>query len=113
MRIATLTLLLGTLFACQSRDFDPPDVPEHDIREEGFLHARGHEQPFLCVDPVTGRRGACPIGRPEPENLSCDAAGCHGDNDYTEPFDTARSLHGSDGPSCYTCHEREWREVVQ
>jgi len=113
MRILTVTALFLTLLACQSREFEPPTTPAHTIEEDGFLHARGFERPFLCRDPVTGDRGPCPIGRPARGNLSCDAAGCHGDNNYDEPPDVERSLHGSDGPSCWTCHDQEWSGRVE
>lgn len=113
MRIVLVVLGVMALVACRARDFDPPDEPVHDVSEDGFLHARGQDLPFLCVDPATGDAGPCPIGRPEPVNLSCDAAGCHGDNDYTEPPDAERALHGSDGPSCWTCHDQEWSRRTQ
>ncbi|MFT6143029.1 MAG: hypothetical protein ACJAZO_005316 [Myxococcota bacterium] len=108
MRILSLCVGLTVLVACQSRSFDPPLEPVHDQREEGFLHARGYEEPFLCLDPVSGNEVACPMGRPDRVDLSCDAAGCHGNNDYTQPASVDRALHGSDGPSCWTCHDQEW-----
>lgn len=113
MRMGWIGLLLGVMSACES-DFEPPAIPVHNDREDGYLHARDKDLPFLCTDPTTGQRVACPIGRPAVENLSCDAVGCHGDNDYSEvlPADE-RALHGSDGPSCYTCHNREWSARVQ
>ncbi len=100
------------LAACQPA-FDPPSTPVHDRSEDGFMHARGHETPFLCFNPVSFEREACPSFRPERENLSCDAAGCHGDNDYVEGPHIARSLNGSDGPSCWTCHNQEWSGRVE
>lgn len=113
MRIWIVGVGFAVLTACQARDFDPPTEPAHDRSEDGFLHARGYERPYLCSDPLTGDRVACPIGRPETVDLSCDAAGCHGDNDYSQPADVGRSLHGSDGPSCWTCHDREWSERTE
>ncbi len=108
MRILLLCIGIMALVACQSRNFDPPSEPVHDEREDGFLHARGYEDPFDCINPTTGDRGPCPVGRPATGHLSCDAAGCHGDNDYAQPPNIGRSLHGSDGPSCWTCHDDEW-----
>ncbi len=92
--------------------FEPPTDPPHDVVEDGVAHARGMEVPFLCLDPSGAGFTDCPTDlRPVRGNLSCDASGCHGDHDYTPGADpTARHLLGSDGPSCYTCHEREWSE---
>lgn len=92
--------------------FDPPDNPPHDQIEDGFRHARGYEVPFLCKDPTRPGYSACPDDiRPLRENLSCDASGCHGDYSFTpsEPTEQ-RHLLGADGPSCWTCHDREWSD---
>ena len=92
----------------------PPDEPVHDSYQDGYAHARGKSSPFLCRDPDTDALVTCPDTRPEPAWLSCDAAGCHGDFDYSPTTDPAdRALHGADGPSCYTCHGRTWSEVKE
>ncbi len=109
------------LLACPSYEFDPPDTPRHNDNEsEASLdgapimksgrHAELKDYPFLCTDPSTGKTVGCPTtGRPADENLSCDASGCHGDYDYSPDFDVSkRHIRGSDGPSCYSCHAREW-----
>jgi len=89
--------------------FDPPAVPAHDDSEDGYLHARGKSSPYLCKDE-RGGTVSCPTdGRPVDERLSCDAAGCHGDAEYLA-VDEARHLLGSDGPSCFTCHDKEWSD---
>ncbi|MCB9765553.1 MAG: hypothetical protein H6739_37610 [Alphaproteobacteria bacterium] len=108
-------LALTLLFAAGcDRVFVPPDDPPHDDFEEGYGHARGKELPFLCRDPETGGRVTCPdTGRPEPAFLSCDAAGCHGSMTYSGEWPEERHLHGGDGPSCYTCHNREWSERME
>lgn len=90
---------------------DPPAEPVHDDYEEGYAHARGKETPYLCLDPATGAREACLTDRPAAANLSCDAAGCHGDFSFDPgQLDADRHLLGSDGPSCWTCHDQEWSE---
>lgn len=91
--------------------FDPPSLPAHDDSEDGFMHAAGKSSPFLCRDD-SGREEACPDDVwPAPQNLSCDASGCHGTYEYSPEQPWAdRDLEGSDGPSCYTCHGREWSE---
>lgn len=100
----------GWLVACAPGSFDPPSAPAHDRYEDGYAHAAGKDVPFLCLDPSTGRRAACPDVWPDdPRQLSCDAAGCHGDHTYEPGLDPdGRHLLGSDGPSCNTCHGREW-----
>lgn len=91
-------------------DFDPPAVPAHTDSEDGFLHARGKSTPFLCKSS-SGATVTCPTDRrPADEQLSCDAAGCHGDTEYFA--NESRHLLGSDGPSCYTCHDQEWSDRV-
>ena len=112
MRASTATVSLWVLLAgCATTTFEPPADPPHDDREEGYAHARGKDNPYLCRDPETGGRITCPDERPATADLSCDAAGCHGDFDFGETFQIAsdlRHLLGSDGPSCWTCHDREW-----
>ncbi len=119
-------LVLISLVGCVGLDFDPPDEPDHNDYQGGELepeasganpwqgayHARLYEEPFLCLDAQTGVAVTCPTdGRPDDKNLSCDAAGCHGDYDYSPDYDpAARQLHGSDGPSCYSCHGEEWKD---
>ena len=93
------------------KSFDPPEAHAHDKEDDGVYHARGLETPYLCRQPGGGF-GACPVGeRPAPADLSCDAAGCHGDHTYgLDDDEPERHLLGSDGPSCWSCHaEREWR----
>ena len=106
----TLSALAAALalVACAQPDFGPPDDPPHNRYEDGVAHARGMETPFLCRDE-TGLVTCPSDGRPMPQFLSCDAAGCHGGTTYST-LDTpdTRHLHGSDGPSCWTCHDREW-----
>jgi hypothetical protein len=121
-----ITLLAVTVFAfaqgcAPETDFDPPTDPAHDETESEWVaglgnvsasHAGLMETPFLCRDPATGNRTACPTdGRPDPQNLSCDAAGCHGDTTFDgTTADEDRHLDGSDGPSCWLCHDKEWSE---
>ena len=109
--IRSLALLVAV--ACAEGAYDPPSLPPHDDAEEGYMHARGKERPFLCHDVASGAPVACPDDiRPEPLGLSCDAAGCHGNYGFspTEAQDQRR-LNGSDGPGCYTCHDQEWSPV--
>ncbi len=121
MRLLPLALALVSwaalfllLVACGTETFDPPAEPPHDDREEGYAHARGKETPFLCRDAETGAQQTCPEERPETRLLSCDAAGCHGDTEYLDVLDPdARHLLGSDGPSCWTCHDREWSNTLE
>ncbi|MBX2802221.1 MAG: hypothetical protein KTR31_31355 [Myxococcales bacterium] len=90
---------------------DPPEQPAHDEDEDGARHARGYEVPYLCGDPSGGGFAACPDDvRPEPNDLSCDASGCHGGYDFDPGTAVAeRHLRGSEGPSCWACHlQREW-----
>lgn len=108
------------LLACASYEFDPPDSPRHYKNEseaefnraplmKSGQHAELMDVPFLCMDPTTGNAVVCPTTRPADENLSCDASGCHGDFDYSADADrSTRHLRGSDGPSCYSCHDKEW-----
>ncbi len=114
MKRLAVTLLLGLFGAvvgCASGTFDPPADPPHNDFEDGYAHASGKETPFLCRDPDGGNRVTCPDTRPEPRNVSCDAAGCHGDTEYALVVDPdGRHLYGSDGPSCWTCHDREWSD---
>ncbi len=112
--------MLLMMLACAGYDFDPPDLPRHDEQEDeaelngapllkSGRHADLMDTPFLCRDPSTGDAVACPEARPADENLSCDASGCHGDFDYSPGYDrSTRHLRGSDAPSCYACHDREW-----
>ena len=109
------------MLACASYDFDPPEHPRHyrseseasldggaPLMKSGF-HAALMDTPYLCMDPITEQQTACPDERPADAHLSCDASGCHGDFDYSPGADrSARHLRGSDGPSCYSCHEKEW-----
>ena len=115
LRWTPLIWTIGLTTGCLDRVFEPPQTPAHNKEEDGFLHARDNENPFLCRDPETGQRGACPTDgiRPADENLSCDAVGCHGGNDFTVEGSAERHLYGSDGPSCYFCHEREWNLRTQ
>ena len=114
-------MLWVLLSGCVGSSFDPPDLPAHDDLEseewEGSgsslllvgWHADDKDSPFLCRDPDSGKRVTCPEERPAQENLSCDAAGCHGDFTYAPGADqSARHLRGSDGPSCYFCHNQKW-----
>jgi hypothetical protein len=104
---------LWFLLACGPEPiiFDPPDVPAHDDEEDGYDHASGKGRPFLCHDPVNGDYVTCPTdGRPPPQSLSCDAAGCHGDTDYVDPS-VERHVEGGEAPSCTTCHGQEWSDT--
>lgn len=110
-------MLIVALLACDPgrRAFDNlPDDPPHTDREEGYFHASGKSRPYLCRDE-TGAQVTCPTDgfRPEPRQLSCDAVGCHGGNDFTGALtDDERHLLGSDGPTCFTCHGREWSNTM-
>jgi len=109
------------VLGCTSYDFDPPEHPLHEYQEDEFgvgpgsslikqgRHAALMRTPFLCLDTETGRAERCLDGRPEDDLLSCDASGCHGDFDYSTDADRdRRHLRGSDGPSCYSCHDKVW-----
>lgn len=78
------------------------------------MHALRFESPFSCGDPAnpgSSRGVPCPDERPADDLLSCDATGCHGGFDFSEPAATAvRHLYGSEGPSCYTCHGEKWKD---
>lgn len=115
------TLLAPLLFSMGCMDklaFDPPSEPPHNIVESDWVdgegqvsaaHASGMSTPYLCHDPGGGRMVTCPDEPVAPPYASCDAAGCHGGFTYTEGADNPdRHLDGSDGPSCWTCHDREW-----
>ncbi len=106
---ATLALLVG----CATPTFDPPDFPPHDESHEGSMHARRYESPFSCGDPSApnSEHGVtCSSARPADDLLSCDASGCHGSYTFDSggPGPSERHLRGSEGPSCYTCHGKEW-----
>jgi hypothetical protein len=108
---STLALLLVLGSAC-GWSFTPPEHPPHDKEEGGALHARRLETPFLCGRADRPDRAeACPDVRPPDDRVSCDAVGCHGTFDFSgDPAAAERDLIGSDGPSCYTCHGREWKD---
>lgn len=109
-KAALLTSLLPWLAGCGMGPYDPPPVPVHDVSQDGYLHARGYNTPYLCGDGAGGRT-ACPEEEPEAAKLSCDASGCHGNFDYAPGADPdLRSLNGDDAPSCFTCHGREWSD---
>lgn len=109
-RSLLLVAALGTA-GCERGGFDPPAEPAHDNSEDGYLHATGYEDPFLCRDPDDRDSVTCPWERPPDSLLSCDASGCHGDFDFSEGSpDFERHLHGSAGPSCYSCHGQEWSD---
>lgn len=119
-----IPLIVFALGCAPETDFDPPDDPAHDETESEWVpglgnvsasHAGLMETPFLCLDPATGRRAACPTdGRPERQHLSCDAAGCHGDTTFDgATADADRHLDGADGPSCYLCHGDRWSDRMQ
>jgi hypothetical protein len=92
----------------------PPDRP-HDILEQddgvSGWHARGYNNPYLCLS-MSGGSETCPDDVfPAVSQLSCDSAGCHGSYDYDPATSQAsRALTGSAGPSCFTCHDKEWSD---
>lgn len=97
--------------ACDEGPYGPPPVPIHDVLQEGHLHARGHELPFLCLSEDLSQRQACPPSMPDPVRRSCDSAGCHGSFDYSAATSPdSRRLSGDAAPSCWDCHDREWSE---
>lgn len=119
MRALLLLVLLGS---CGKPQFEPPEHPPHTEREDGVMHAVRMETPFLCGtanEPNAERGAICPTGssstvaRLDDDRLSCDAVGCHGGFDFTDRTSGNRDLYGSDGPSCYTCHGREWRSDLR
>ena len=85
---------------------------DHGKNEDGAWHAYDNEYPFLCLD-ASGSPTTCPDDVwPETERLSCDAAGCHGSYDYDPATpQSSRNLDGSAGPSCWTCHDKEWSDA--
>lgn len=115
-RLAPL-LCVAALSACAPPlELDTPDEPAHTDVESDWVaglgqvdaaHARGKDLPFLCSDD-SGSVVTCPTTRPANRNLSCDAAGCHGDTEFGVTPDEDRHLDGSDGPSCWLCHDQEW-----
>jgi len=119
MRCLSLALLSAAAVGCGGKfHFDPPAEPAHNIIESDWVdgvgqvdaaHASGMSTPYLCTEPGTGRKVACPTEDAGPNFASCDAAGCHGGFTYEEgPEDPDRHLDGGDGPSCWTCHDQEW-----
>lgn len=117
-------MLLSLASSCSAASFDPPKLPSHERDEDGYQHALGLDYPFLCPDPVNPLFGVeCEV-RPRSATvsvgtgdfgdafLSCDAIGCHGGYDYRSPGGATpdRHLYGSEGPSCFTCHDREWKK---
>ena len=96
---------------CGPGSFAPPDSPAHDDGVEGAPHALGKKYPFLCGDPEDPMHAIeCTGPRPPDRLLSCDAAGCHGSYDFSVPGGQAsgRHLFGSEGASCFTCHDETW-----
>jgi len=111
-RALPLLLVFAAAGACAELSFTPPDYPVHDDREDGRDHARLKKYPFLCGDTQDPARTRvpCPDTRPsDPQRWSCDSSGCHGNFDYTAATRDQRHLRGSDGPSCYACHDVEWK----
>lgn len=113
--------------ACAPTTFTPPEWPKHDQEADGYLHAMGREFPFLCPepgsDPASPQFGTeCAVRERSASStaadatrdafLSCDSIGCHGEYDYRAPGGAVvgRHLLGSEGPSCYACHERKWNK---
>lgn len=108
-----IALLLGLLPSCSpdARDFSPPLNPPHTRSEDGYLHAARREDPFSCGISGPNDEGPCPSVRPADDLLSCDALGCHGSYQFgNQPQGLERALRGSDGPSCYTCHDEKWED---
>lgn len=107
-----LSLCLLMTPACGEGPYGPPPVPLHDVMEEGHLHARGHDTPYLCVSADFRVRESCPTGVELPlDRRSCDSAGCHGTHETTQSSARApRDLGGDEGPSCWSCHDREWSD---
>jgi hypothetical protein len=115
-----MSLLCLALWGCAPElKLDPPEDPPHAYIYNEWVygvgpvqaaHAAGASRPYLCTDPESGQSVSCPSQRPANANLSCDAAGCHGDTDYGSPLAQERHLEGSDGPSCWTCHGQTWSD---
>lgn len=115
VHVPIIVLLSGLASpACPQSEFEPPAEPAHVIEKDGFLHALRQKKPFLCGDAadVTGEVGVpCPPDRPADNLLSCDAIGCHGGFEFSQgQTDPTRHLRGSEGPSCYSCHDDKWNE---
>lgn len=105
---------VGVFVGCASPSFDAvPELPAHEEEEDGARHAVGKEYPFLCPSTDDLRTGVeCGSQVPQgDQNLSCDSASCHGGYDFRAPGAQAvgRHLRGAEGPSCYTCHDQEWK----
>ncbi|TNE90449.1 MAG: hypothetical protein EP330_08110 [Deltaproteobacteria bacterium] len=113
-----------TLVGCVSSPFDVsavqrshPNYQQEDFGISAF-HAQGQDQPFMCRYVVGGgaRYEPCNVVRDTvgaefgPANYSCDTAGCHGSRlpGTALAAGTTGSLHGGEGPSCWTCHDNEW-----
>lgn len=114
MWVFVATLQQGCTLNGGSRNFDAPELPEHDRSQHGYMHASGYSRPFLCKDS-NGNEEKCPDDIwPEPQQLSCDASGCHGSYEFTPEQDwSQRDLLGSDGPSCYSCHGDRWSDRTE
>lgn len=137
MRIATVVACAATACAataCAPTTFTPPEWPKHDQEQDDFLHALGRDFPFLCPEPgsdparpqfgtecavrqrsaagSTAAGVAAAAADDADAFLSCDAIGCHGEYDYRAPGGAVVGRHvlGSEGPSCYACHERKWNK---
>jgi hypothetical protein len=108
LRLLSVSSLVLLLIACTEEAPSTPNLPSspaHGDSQGGRMHALGKSSPFLCDAGTT----ACPDTEPETTRLSCDSIGCHGDFDYTAgTLAEDRHLHGSDGPSCYACHDKLW-----
>lgn len=112
MRIVPLLLAMT---ACGSTfDNVPANIQHVHEDDDGYMHARSLENmlPYFCMEGtgVNRRQVPCPTDvRPDQRDLSCDASGCHGNYTYTPDFPASdRHLDGASGPSCFTCHDREW-----
>jgi hypothetical protein len=93
---------------CSNPSFDPPSSPVHSTEHDGVLHAYSERYPFACKAEDYSLV-ACDNNRPVDEQLSCDAAGCHGGYRFNGALDM-RQLRGGEGPSCYTCHGKKWQD---
>lgn len=126
MRALVLIVLVAA--GCDPEtDFDPPGNIPHTFDIGEVPHARapsmtGGILPYYCVDAAGLNQIPCrlddmasvlnSVDQRDQDQLSCDAAGCHGSYTYEPDAPVSeRHLQGANGPSCFTCHDLVWGDA--